>query len=354
MNSIESIVDEIKAYDGPPLRFMEICGTHTYSILKYGIGDILPPNISLVSGPGCPVCVTPAGFVDYAAQLSLRKNSVLCTFGDMVRVPGHTTSLAKARASGGAVQIMYAPMDVIGWAENAPGMTFYIAAVGFETTLPIYALLLKEITVRKLRNIRFLTAMKALLPALYWICEKEPRMSGFIGPGHVSTIIGTAAYEPLRRKYGVPLAVAGFGFEHILAAIYDLMTQCRLGTHAVKNLYPNAVSHEGNAQANALIAEYFIKKPSLWRGLGQLDASGYFLAPSYEGFDAGDWMENTAAPEPSGCLCGSVIIGRASPPECALFGSACTPQEPVGPCMVSGEGACGIWYRSGAAKKEHL
>ncbi|MCX7615691.1 MAG: hydrogenase formation protein HypD, partial [Clostridiales bacterium] len=221
----------------------------------------------------------------------------------------------------------------------------------FETTLPIYALMLEEIQKKKLRNIQFLFSIKALMPALFWICENEPGIHGFIGPGHVSTILGEKVYEPLCRKYGIPLTIAGFGYEHIVAAVYDLTRQCRNGTCEVHNLYANAVSKEGNKNAAELISKYFIKKSSAWRGLGIINESGYYLTSGYEEYDAGDWEQGTTVLDAPGCMCGSVIIGRKTPADCPLFSTVCTPLAPVGPCMVSNEGACGIWYRNGIKRE---
>lgn len=354
MSSIDNYLGAIKAYDGPPVKLMEVCGTHTHNIFRYGIPAILPSSITLISGPGCPVCVTPAEYIDRAAKVSLQEGCTLCTFGDMVRVPGHKTSLSDAKAAGGSVKIMYSPMEVLDWAKKEPDETFYVTAVGFETTLPIYALLLERILENGLPNIKMLISVKALMPALYWICDNNPNISGFIGPGHVSTIIGWGVYEPLCKKYGIPFAVGGFGYEHIIAAIYDLIQQNRFATCDVHNLYPNAVSREGNQNALSLISKYFTKKPSTWRGLGEIDGSGYFLSSGYEKFDGGSDIDYSNIPETSGCLCGSVITGRAKPVDCAFFAKGCSPERPLGPCMVSSEGTCGIWYRNGAKGKDRL
>ncbi|MDP4151871.1 MAG: hydrogenase formation protein HypD [Bacillota bacterium] len=345
MKTIDDYINEIKSYNGPPLTFMEVCGTHTRSIFEYGIHEILPPNIKLISGPGCPVCVTPSGYIDYAAQLSLRENNILCTFGDMVRVPGSKTSLSRVKASGGKINIMYSPMDVIYWAESNPEKTYIVAAVGFETTLPIYALMLDQIVEKNLMNVKFLTSIKALMPALYWICDNSQKINGFIGPGHVSTIIGADVYKPLCEKYHIPLAVSGFSFEHIVAAIYDLIMQSNNKTNEVHNLYTNAVSKNGNTDAKQKISKYFELSESLWRGLGNINDSGYFLSEEYREFDAGSKNDYLAA-EPANCLCGKVIIGQASPHDCPLFKTNCTPLTPVGPCMVSSEGTCGIWFHN--------
>jgi len=345
MKPIEKWAELVRKYDGPPLRLMEVCGTHTHRIFQYGIREMLSPRLELISGPGCPVCVTPSGYIDKAAALALEENAVLCTFGDMIRVPGQELSLASSQAKGGKVRIMYSPSDVAEWAKAEPEKTFYVAAVGFETTIPAYALLMDKVIGEKIGNIRLLTSLKALMPALSWICENSEELGGFIGPGHVSAVIGAAPYRLLCRRYGIPLAVAGFSYEHILAAVCDLVLQRRRGTSQVHNLYPEVVAEEGNEEALRLIGRYFVKKDSVWRGLGAIPKSGYFLAPEYAGFDAGSQLETGGAEDLQGCRCGSVIIGREKPADCPHFGKTCTPLHPLGPCMVSTEGACGIWHR---------
>jgi hydrogenase expression/formation protein HypD len=342
MGKIEKYIEEIRNYDGPPIRMMEVCGTHTHNIFHYGIPDIFPENIVMISGPGCPVCVTPAGYIDRAAEFAMLKNSTLLSFGDMIRVPGSRTSLSKAKAAGGSVQIMYSPMEALSWAQKEPERMFYVAAVGFETTLPLYALLMERMMEENIRNIRLFTSIKALMPALYWICDNNPQIDGFLGPGHASTILGYGGYEPLCEKYHIPMTVGGFGFEHIVAAIYDLINQVKAGSCAVHNLYPSAVTREGNTAALALMDKYFERRPSVWRGLGEIDGSSYCLKPEYAEFDAGPF--DAGVEDTKGCLCGRVITGRARPSDCGFFGKACTPDNPLGPCMVSAEGTCGIWH----------
>lgn len=343
MRAIDDCLNRIRRYDGPPIRLMEVCGTHTHNIARFGIRDILPPAIRLLSGPGCPVCVTPAGYIDRAAELSLQSNNVVYTFGDMLRVPGRKSSFLQAMAAGGSVRMLYSPLDILECAAKQPATTFYLTALGFETTLPLYALLMERMLIHGIRNIRLLTSVKALMPALYWICENNTTIDGFIGPGHVSAILGSGVYEPFCARYGIPLTVAGFSFEHIIAAICDLIGQIEANTAQAHNLYPNAVSKEGNAHALALIERYFVKRPSVWRGLGEIDDSGYFLLPEFAQFDAG-YADEAADERVTGCRCGDVIAGRAAPPDCGLFGIVCRPESPHGPCMVSAEGACGIWY----------
>jgi hydrogenase expression/formation protein HypD len=266
----------------------------------------------------------------------------------MVRVPGVKGSLAEAKAAGGAVRILYSPMEALSWAKAEQEKTFVLTAVGFETTLPLYALLINRALEEGIKNLKLLLSVKALLPALGWICMNNPDIDGFLGPGHVSTILGWGAYETLCKTYKIPLTVGGFGYEQIVAAVYDLVEQVKSGAHEVHNLYPNAVSREGNLAALSLIEQYFVKKPSPWRGLGEIGASGYFLAPDYETFDAGSEIGDSEQSENIGCLCGSVIIGRTTPRDCRFFGKGCSPAHPLGPCMVSAEGTCGIWHKNGA------
>ena len=235
-------------------------------------------------------------------------------------------------------------MEALDYAMREPGRQFYVTAVGFETTLPVYALLIRRLLENNIQNVRLLIAVKALMPALTWICENNPDIHGFIGPGHASVVLGFGGYEPLCRKFGIPMAVAGFGYEHIVAAIHDLMSQRMRGTCEVHNLYPSAVTREGNLGALHLIEAFFERKTSVWRGLGEISGSGYSLKPEYAPFDAGAF--ETDGRETIGCLCGKVITGRARPVDCAFFGTACTPENPKGPCMVSSEGTCGIWHQN--------
>jgi hydrogenase expression/formation protein HypD len=343
-NKIDNMIEAIRSYDGPPIQLMEVCGTHTHSISKFGIPSLFPKNISLISCPGCPVCITPAGYIDRAAELSLQPGCTVLSFGDMMRVPGNSASLIKAKAEGGSVTLMYSPMEALNYARQEPDRLLYVTAVGFETTLPVYALLIRRLMEENIKNVRLLISVKALMPALAWICENNPDIQGFIGPGHVSAVLGFLGYVPLCRKYAIPMAVAGFGYEHIIAAIYDLMMQLSRGTCEVHNLYPSTVTKEGNQEALRLIDEIFERKPSVWRGLGEIGGSGYCLKPEYAQFDAGPFK--TDGRDILGCLCGKVIIGRARPVDCRFFGSACTPENPKGPCMVSSEGTCGIWHQN--------
>ncbi len=343
-NRIDALVQAIGGYRGKPIKLMEVCGTHTYQISHLGISGLLPENIQLVSGPGCPVCVTPAGYIHRAMKVALEKDTTLCSFGDMIRVPGTEGNLAKVKAQGGSVKVMYSPMDVVTWAKNEPQKQFVVAAVGFETTLPLYALLIQTLEKEKLTNVRLLMAVKRLMPGLQWLCENEPDIQGFIGPGHVSAILGYEVYESLCEKYRVPLTVAGFSYEHLVAAIHDLVRQIEKGAHEAHNLYPKVVTKEGNPKALELIHTYFEPTLATWRGLGAIAQSGYGLKKEFSRYDGGTYSDQSQ--EPKGCQCANVITGRKKPVDCALFGQACTPLNPVGPCMVSSEGSCGIWYQN--------
>ena len=347
MISYETIVRELKNYDGPAIRLMEVCGTHTAAIFKNGIREIISPHIRLISGPGCPVCVTPAGYIDAAIAAAQTPDHVLLTFGDMMKVPGRRLSLSESRAEGAHVEIIYSPQEAIRRAQEEPSKVFVVAAIGFETTIPAYCQLLTSMREQNIANIRLHTALRRIIPALEWIAENEPAIDGYICPGHVSAIIGANAYRPLAPRINKPMAIAGFTAEHLLAAIYDLVRQLAAGRAEVHNLYPSVVSGEGNTLALQEISGFFRPGTARWRGLGPIEGSGYFLrdeSAQYEvSPDSGEDEDETTDEEI--CRCGEVIIGRIAPPECAMFGGGCTPSSPHGPCMVSAEGSCGIWYK---------
>ena len=345
---INQVIEYLKAYDGAEIKIMEVCGTHTASIFKSGIRSIISPKIKLISGPGCPVCVTPTAYIDKCIEHAMMDNHVLLTFGDMIKVPGTSSSLSIAKGDGAKVEIMHSPFEAMEKATKNPETTYVIAAVGFETTAPIYALAIEDAKKKGVNNIRFLTALKTVLPALELICETEKEIDGFICPGHVSVIIGSEAYDELAKKYKKPFTVAGFEAEHILAGIYDLVRQIELGSNEEKthNLYENAVKKEGNKKAIEVLSKYFDEKPAMWRGLGIINSSGLYLKKEYSVYDGGSRGLDMDKELPKECRCSDVIVGRINPNECSMFGKACNPTNPYGPCMVSAEGACGIWYRN--------
>ncbi len=357
MMNAEQIIKELKEYDGPELKIMEVCGTHTASIFKSGIRSLISPKIRLISGPGCPVCVTPAAYIDRCIEYAMKGNHVLVTFGDMMKVPGRNGSLSQAKGEGANVELMYSPMEVVEKAQRNPKTTYVIAGVGFETTVPAYALTIQEAEEKGVENIRLLTALKTVMPALTWICENEDAIDAFLCPGHVSVIIGSGAYEQLAVRYGKPFVVAGFEPEHILAGIYDIVKQLESKRKSgaapsedtgapVHNLYKNAVREEGNKKAQEIIGRFFEPGSAMWRGLGMIPDSGLYLKPEFEAYDGGSKGLDQDIELPEACRCGDVIIGRIHPDECPMFGKSCNPMSPYGPCMVSSEGACGIWYRN--------
>ncbi len=345
----EDAVRLLKEYDGRALKFMEVCGSHTAAIFKSGIRDLLSPKIQLISGPGCPVCVTPTAYIDQCIEYAKKERHVLMTFGDMMKVPGSQGTLTDAKAQGAKVEMMYAPEEVLKKAIESPHNTYVLAAVGFETTAPVHAMALEAAIHNGIKNIRLLTALKTILPALEMICCDEAKIDGFICPGHVSVIVGSEVYEEMALKYQKPFVITGFEPEHILVSVFALtkMAQQPERKEHVRNLYPNAVKMEGNKKALSLIDRYFEIGSATWRGLGALEGSGYYLRAEFSEYDAGSRGLDGDATLPKNCKCNDVILGRLSPAECPLFGVSCNPSSPWGPCMVSPEGACGIWFRNG-------
>lgn len=344
---IKQLIDYLSSYRGKKLKIMEVCGTHTSSIFKNGIRDLISSDIKLISGPGCPVCVTPASFIDRCVEYARREGHTLLTFGDMMKVPGSEGSLSEAKGRGDAsIEIMYSPFEALEKAEKNREKIYVIAAVGFETTVPAYGLLLKEAESRGIKNLKLVTAMKTIVPALRWICENQEDIDGFICPGHVSVITGSVIYNELAEKYGKPFVVAGFEAEHILAALYRIIRQIEEGRGRTENLYTNAVKTGGNQKALEVTEEVFETGPAMWRGLGIIEDSGLYLKERFSEYDGGsrDLYRDMELPE--GCRCGDVIVGKINPDQCPMFGKGCSPLRPFGPCMVSAEGACGIWYRN--------
>ena len=346
MKTLEQIKAEVKNYDGRPIKIMEVCGTHTASIFKHGIRSLLSPKIQLISGPGCPVCVTSAVYIDRLVEYAMKDQHCILTFGDMMKVKGSQYSLTDAKAMGGNVRMLYSPLSAISLAMEHPETQYVFAAVGFETTMPIYALMMEEMVKNGITNLKLLTSLKTILPALTYICENEEEIDAFLCPGHVSVIIGSRVYKELAQRYHKPFVVAGFEGEHILAAVYEILTQLSQHQHEVKNLYPSVVTEDGNTKAWELVHQYFEPITEDWREIGIIPESGMRLRKEYEAYDAGSTFEGITSVTPKGCRCRDVILGRIPPVECPLFDKVCTPMNAVGPCMVSTEGACGIWYKN--------
>lgn len=344
---IKQIIDYLQSYDGRPVKLMEVCGTHTAAIFKSGIRSLISDKIKLISGPGCPVCVTPTAYIDKCIEYASKENHVLLTFGDMMKVPGSRGSLSEAKGNGNVnINIMYSPFEALEKAAENPHITYVVAAVGFETTAPAYAMMVKAAKEKGISNIKLVTALKTAIPALEWICENQEDVDGFICPGHVSVITGSNVYIPLAEKYRKPFVVAGFEAEHILAAIYRIMKQLESGENAAENLYRNAVKEDGNRKAVDVINDVFEEGPAMWRGLGVIEDSGLYLNDAFSQYDGGSRALYEDMELPAECRCGDVIVGRINPDQCPMFGRKCSPMDPFGPCMVSSEGSCGIWYRN--------
>ena len=339
---IKEITKFLKEYDGEPLAFMEVCGTHTASISENGIPSLLSSKIRLISGPGCPVCVTVAGYIDALCRLALIDNTCVVTFGDLIRVPGSSSSLQEARSRGGRIKMVYSPFEIIDLAKSDKGTTFVFAAVGFETTTPIYAVLLDRIIQEGITNIRFLTALKTMPAAIDALCQMGNKVDGFIAPGHVSVITGADIFTPLAKKYSLPFVVSGFKGEELLASIYALVKLKNQGK--VLNLYKSAVTEKGNITAQELVNKYFEPCNAAWRGIGEIANSGMAIRNEDAMYDAGSRAITQDSKKNKACRCGEVITGFASPTECPLFAKACTPENPQGACMVSNEGSCFHYY----------
>lgn len=336
------------------VTFMEVCGTHTVAIARQGLRALFPPNVRLVSGPGCPVCVTPQGVIDRMVALARVPGVTITTFGDMVHVPGTQSSLEQERARGADVRVVYSPMDALALARREPSREVVFLAVGFETTAPTIAGTLLAARDAGVRNFSLAVAGKVVPPALAALLSFEDlALDGFLLPGHVSVILGERVYDFIAREHGMACAIAGFEAAEILAGLANLTAQVADGRAEVANLYPAWVKPEGNPRARAVIDEVFEVEDAEWRGLGVIAQSGYRLRPRWAAFDAFAKFGIRAmeAPEPPGCRCGEVLRGVARPRECGLFGQFCTPQHPVGPCMVSSEGSCAAEFKYGAAPR---
>jgi len=350
---------------GRPIQLMEVCGTHTVSIFRSGIRSLLPKNLRLVSGPGCPVCVTAQRHIDAALELSARPGVIITTYGDMVRVPGRLGSLEQRRGEGADVRVVNSTRTALRMAEEQPNQEVVFIAVGFETTAPATAAVVHEAHERHIENFSILTAHKLVVPAMLALLEGgDVPLDGFLCPGHVSVIIGSEAYRPVVDRYNMPCVVAGFEPTGILQALLTLLTQVDQGAARMENAYGLAVNDAGNTVALQLMDQVFEISDAPWRALGVIPKSGLELRSIYKRFDALDRFSlelGEDVDDPS-CRCGEVIQGKATPDECRLFGTDCTPMSPVGPCMVSSEGTCSAWFKYGprsssaaapAAAEEH-
>jgi hydrogenase expression/formation protein HypD len=345
-----ALVEKIKRKSRKPARLMEFCGSHTAAILKFGLRQLLPPGVEMLSGPGCPVCVTDQADIDRAIELARVPGLILCTFGDMLKVPGTYSSLQKARAEGCDVRMVYSTLDAVEIARMNPGKPVVFLGVGFETTAPTIAASIVQAKTLQIKNYSVYSLAKLCPPVMKALLDGgEIKIDGIICPGHVSAIIGSKPYEFIPRDYGIGCVVAGFEPVDILMAVDRLLEQIESGSPAVEIAYGRTVSPEGNVRAQEVLAEVFEPQPARWRGVGEVAGSGYKIRDVYAEFDAERLFVINPGPaiEPAGCLCGDVLRGLIRPTGCPLFGRACTPERPVGPCMVSGEGACASYYLFG-------
>ncbi len=348
--NITKKIRELKESIKNPVRLMEVCGTHTVAIFRHGIRDILPKDIVLLSGPGCPVCVTPIKDVDVAIALSKLDKVILATFGDMMRVPGSKQSFYEAQAEGAAIRIVYSPMDALKLAHENKDKKVVFFATGFETTSPSIAGTLFEAERSKTDNFYIYSAHKTVPPALKALLDSgEVRVDGLILPGHVSTIIGSRPYKFIVSDYRVPSVITGFDAGDILEAIMMLLDQIASNNPALEIQYKRAVREEGNQKALSMIYEYFEPCDANWRGIGVIPQSGLKLKDTYNRWDVDNkfQMDIPDPKEPKACICGSVLRGIKIPTDCPLFGKACNPERPVGACMVSSEGSCAAYYKYG-------
>lgn len=343
----------IQSYDGLRLRIMEVCGTHTHEIFRLGIRSLLPESIELISGPGCPVCVTPVGYIDEAVMLALEHGAVICTFGDLIRVPGTKVSLAGARAEGASLRVVYSPLDAVEFAKGNPEKQVVFLAVGFETTTPASCLAVKKAKEAGLKNFSLLVANKTM-PNAYQALKGSA--DAFLYPGHVHAIIGNSLCEKLAQEDGISGVVTGFTAKELLEALAVVVEKSKEGKPFFQNCYPRVVREEGNPAAQKVIAEVMESCDSEWRGLGVIPGSGQRLREEYKDWDARikfqlPKVEGRSNPA---CRCGEVLQGKCRPSDCKVFGKGCTPQHPIGACMVSNEGACSAYYQYGGNIQEGM
>ena len=344
----QKLIAAIRTKSKKPIRLMEVCGTHTVSIFRHGIRQVLPENIQLISGPGCPVCVTATEEIDRAIKVARHPEVMVTTFGDLVRVPGSHSSLQQERAEGADVRMVYSSFDALKLAQENPNKKVVFLAIGFETTAPTIAAAVLEAQRAGLKNFYILSAHKLLPPALAALLDSgDLNIQGFIYPGHVTTVIGTSAYEAVAQRYHLPGVVCGFEPVDILETIFLLVQQIESDQVRVEIQYKRGAAAEGNPKALAVLNRVFIPCDAPWRGLGPIPESGLTLRAEYRAFAAEDHFDLQVPPaqDHPGCACGEVLRGIKTPPECRLFRTVCQPDSPIGPCMVSTEGTCAAYYK---------
>jgi hydrogenase expression/formation protein HypD len=343
---------------GRHYKIMEVCGGHTHTIYRYGIDDLLPSNVELVHGPGCPVCVIPMGRVDDGIAIAREPNVILTCFGDMMRVPGGNGSFLDAKAAGADIRMVYSPLDALRVAKENPDREVVFFAIGFETTAPSTALTLLRAKAEGLKNFTVMCNHVTIVPPLRALLESpDLRLDGFLGPGHVCTVVGGRPFEFINTQYGKPVVISGFEPLDMLQSILMVLRQLDEGRQQVENQYTRVVPYEGNLQALTVMAQVFQIRPHFeWRGLGFISQSALALSPAYREFDAEIRfaVPGVRVADPKACQCGEVLKGVIKPWECKVFGTACTPEHPIGTCMVSSEGACAAYYNFGRIARERV
>jgi hydrogenase expression/formation protein HypD len=343
---VKKLVAAIEHTSRRKIRIMEVCGGHTLAIRKYGIQHLLPETVELLSGPGCPVCVTDRTSIDKAIHLARKPGIIIATYGDLIRVPGSDSSLDQEKALGADIRVVYSTLDALELAKANPLNKVVFLGIGFETTTPSSAVAVMEGQKQALSNFFLLSMHKLMPPAMSALIDQGVKIDGYIGPGHVTAIAGASMYRQLVEKYHIALVVSGFEPVDLLQSIYMLVSMMEEGRYGTEIQYKRAVTFQGNEKAQELVYRVFEPTDDSWRGLGNIPGSGLKIRPEFSRFDAGLHfdLDITPAPEPKGCLCGEVLRGLKKPDQCALFGRTCTPVNPIGACMVSGEGACQAYY----------
>ncbi len=342
----QNLMDKACQASDKPLNIMEVCGTHTVSIFRNGIRSSIPEKLKLVSGPGCPVCVTDQRYIDNVLELAQRDDCILATYGDMIRVPGNSGSLEKKNKNN--VKVILSSEDALNIAKENPGKSVIFLAVGFETTAPSTAVIIKKAKEQNIKNLHILSGHKLVVPAMRTLLKtKNSNIDGFLCPGHVSAITGFGAFKPIVDEFHKPCVVAGFEPMQIIEGLAEICRQIHENKTELKSIYKPIVTEKGNQKAMQILKEVFTETDGYWRGLGKIEKSVLSLKDEYKPFDAKlkyDLDENPAQTN-GDCKCGEVLAGLIAPDQCHLFGEKCTPEEPVGPCMVSSEGSCAAWYK---------
>ncbi len=354
--TVSALVEKIKKLDLGRVNIMEVCGTHTYTFFRFGLRTLLYPYVNLISGPGCPVCITENSYIDKSIHLAKHRKNIITTFGDLLKVRGTSSSLYEEKAKGANVMVVYSPYQVLDIARKYKDKYVVMLAIGFETTAPLVASVILEAKRKNVKNIFFLIGHRLIPPAMEAICQdKDLNIEGFICPGHVSAIIGTDVYQPIVKKYKKGCVVCGFEPVDMVMGIYILLSQIKNRKPAVENEYERVVKPQGNKRAMDIMNKVFKVEDAGWRGLGIIEKSGLSLKEDYKNFDACNLLDSKVISSmdslPESCICGEVIKGKREPTDCRYFGKICNPSNPLGPCMVSFEGTCRIYFVYGQDPK---